>query len=209
MTICNECGQEIKATKEKCKDCNGNKIVETEKGSRACERCNGSGLEISAKNRNNRSRGHANERRLAKQLKKWWSPDGKYDFVRTPQSGGSKLKVGWKLAGDICTNAPDWPFHIECKREKGWELEQILTADKCRLKEYWDQAIIDCPKGQIPIVIMSHPDSPIQYIMYSSDILHPSIKMMKRLEYVFVSFSTLKELLSINPDTLRGLKVTP
>ncbi len=125
-----------------------------------CQFCKGVGTDIPNINRNGRAKGHSNERRLAKLLQKWWSPDGKYEFKRTPGSGASPLAKDWGLAGDIATTAPDWPYHVEAKREKGWSFDQLLTSEKGgRLMEYWDQATSQAKNNKIPIVIFSHPGS--------------------------------------------------
>jgi hypothetical protein len=66
--------------------------------------------------KSSRSKGHAFERRVAKQLQDWWNEGGKfnYEMKRCPQSGGSVLKVGFRMFGDVVSNAPDFKYGIEC-----------------------------------------------------------------------------------------------
>ena len=178
-----------------------------------CNRCGGSGKEISAKNRNNRSRGSANERRLAKLLSNWWIRNGvKYDFLRTPQSGGSKLKDGFDMAGDITTNAPDWPFHVEAKREAAWDILQLITGvSGGRIMAYWKQASEDCPTGKTPFVIMSHPQGTQQFGILPKEQCE-DLLVANRISYMMCSglcIFALGFLLDVNPTViLSQIKVT-
>jgi hypothetical protein len=129
---------------------------------RACKRCNTTGLELSSKNRNNRSRGHSLERKVIQIFKEWWvKPDGtEYDWRRTPQSGGSPLASEWRLAGDVCVNDPEFPFTIECKNEKGWNLDSLITSPEHpgRIFEYINQAMMEKEQQPgIPLIYMTHP----------------------------------------------------
>lgn len=109
--------------------------------------------------RSARTKGHAFERRVAAALQKWWP--GNHEFKRTPMSGGSVLKVGWDMAGDICTTAPDFKFHIECKNTNSWDgFHQALTADKFKLWEWLDQAMFDCPDGKETLIICTRTGHP-------------------------------------------------
>lgn len=124
-----------------------------------CKRCNGNGVERSAANRNNRSRGSSNEYKACNTFIEWWKkPDGgAYEFKRTPQSGGSDLAIGWDMAGDVCTNAPDFPFSVECKRDQGWNLEQLINPTGTRMGEFMEQALSDCPPHRISLLWLMHP----------------------------------------------------
>ena len=211
--ICEKCQQEISITKQACKDCLGVGLIYTpdpaeplnlaKRKQKSCARCNGGGREISAKNRNNRSRGNANERRLAKILAEWWIRDGKkYDFQRSPQSGGSKLKEGFDMAGDITTNAPDWPFHVEAKREAGWDILQLLTTDAGgRIGKYWEQARHDCPPNKVPLIIMSHPEGTLQYVMMD---FNYGIDLLCRYGIKYLSHNSLYLVISLNSLTSIG-----
>jgi hypothetical protein len=101
---------------------------------------------------------------VAKKLQKWWNQDGKfkYEFKRTPQSGGSSLKQGWGLAGDIATTAPNWPYHIECKNAPGSfkGLHQFFSAEKFVFWDWLVQCRKDCPEGKRIVVIFNRFDQP-------------------------------------------------
>ena len=109
-----------------------------------------------------RRKGANFERNVAKKFKKWWP--GNYEFKRTPMSGGSVLKEGWDLAGDVCTNAPDFKYHLELKNSpgkfKGWH--QFFTTSKWQLWEWLEQAYSDCPTGidKVPLLIVNRFDQP-------------------------------------------------
>ena len=49
-------------------------------------------------------------------------------------------------------------IHIECKNQKTWQL-----------KKWIDQAVEDCPKGRVPIVIFHQHNSSEDYVTLSLD----------------------------------------
>jgi hypothetical protein len=156
---CPKCFNEFSVLDQPCRKCDGKRIIPNAKGKDApCSRCNGLGTEQSAMNRGNRSRGASNEAKAIKAFSKWWlKPDGtEYEWRRTPQSGGSALKEGWDMAGDLCTTAPDWPWSVECKRDKNWELSQLLTGTG-RIHDFMKQATDDCPDHRNPMLFLMHP----------------------------------------------------
>lgn len=110
--------------------------------------------------RSARTKGQAFERKIAKALQDWWP--GRYEFRRSPQSGGSVLKEGFDMAGDICTNAPDFLYHLELKNTPSqWTgLHQYFTSEKFALWDYLDQAEKDRPKNKIPLVIFTRTGQP-------------------------------------------------
>lgn len=86
-----------------------------------------------------KNKGSGYERKIAKMLKSIW-PDG--DFERTPMSGGSQLRIGWKLTGDIVTNSPTFDFCVECKKVEGWKLEKLFEDDiNPIIYKWWSQTI--------------------------------------------------------------------
>lgn len=187
MIRCPKCKHNFSEIDQPCKKCDGGGfqwighvgyIYYTEPPSdvfnqykrQPCARCNGSGVERSASNRNNRSRGSSNEYKAVKFFTNFWRKlDGSaYEFKRTPQSGGSDLAVGFDMAGDLCTNAPDFPFHCEAKRDKGWEFTQLLTSPDtgARLGTFIRQALADCPEHKVPLLWLMQPGpSQPTYIM--------------------------------------------
>jgi hypothetical protein len=162
--LCPKCKHEFGATEEPCNKCRGEKLTLNKKQKTApCNRCNASGLEISAKNRNNRSRGANNEYKVRDLFAAWWlKPDGtQYEWARTPQSGGNAtLAAGFNMAGDITTTAPDWPWHVEAKRTKGWSFDQLLTKAPeivGELGQHMAQAVDEAPTGKIPLLFLQNP----------------------------------------------------
>jgi hypothetical protein len=123
-----------------------------------CPRCNGSGVELANRNRQNRSRGHGYERDIAKHLTEWWRKfDPTAEFQRTPSSGGSALKVGWDMAGDLTTNSKQFPLHLECKKQKNWALSDLLLEPKGGLREYVNQTFVDAPPKRVPALFLNNP----------------------------------------------------
>jgi len=115
-----------------------------------------------------RRKGANFERNVAKKLKAWWPGD--HDFKRTPQSGGSALKEGWDLAGDIATTAKDFFWHIECKNApgsfQGWH--QFFTSTKFKIWEWLDQAEKDRPDDKEIMLIVNRFDQPTWCVSISN-----------------------------------------
>lgn len=106
-----------------------------------------------------RRKGANFEHNIAKKLLKWWPGD--YEFKRTPMSGGSKLKVGWDLAADICTNAPDFKYSIECKNvPSSFTGLHNFFSDKSQIWSWLDQSKVECPKHRKPLLIFNRFDMP-------------------------------------------------
>jgi len=133
-----------------------------------------------------RRKGANFERGLAKKLKKWWP--GNYEFKRTPQSGGSALKEGFDMAGDICTNAPDFRYHIEAKNSPGSfkGFHQFFTADKFKVWEWWEQAIKDCPEHRTPLLIVNRFDQPTWCIFIMDGFI--GVHMIERLHQLNIPY---------------------
>lgn len=182
-----------------------------------CPRCNGLGSERSAANRHNRSKGAANEAKAVKTFTEWWvGPNGeKYDFKRTPQSGGSTLAKEFQVSGDICSNDPDFPFSVECKRDAGWDLEQLFNTDGgARIGEFAEQSIKDAPSHKIPTLWIQHPGPSqptfiillmpfrIQLSWQTIGTASGIIRLDEDMRYIVMS---LKKFLSVMPAAWREL----
>ena len=131
-----------------------------------------------------RRKGHAFERKVAKQLQDWWVISGQsYLFRRTPMSGGSTLKDGWGLAGDIATTAPTFNWHLELKNAPGSfaGLHQLISADKCKIWGWLNQAIHDCPPFNNVMLIVNRYDQPTWCIT-------PRVSVIERLGLCGVDF---------------------
>lgn len=75
-------------------------------------------------------------------LQEWWGTD----FAKTPKSGGfstKKFRRDWNAEADVVTPDESFPFAVEVKWREGWCFEQIITAPKTEIWEWWEQA-----KGQ-------------------------------------------------------------
>lgn len=108
-----------------------------------------------------KTKGNAFERRIAKMLKEWWglyNPDA--DFQRTPLSGGSRLKEGWMLVGDIVCNDPTYPFHTELKNRERWRIDQIFEDTGPVISEWWAQTVVECPVEKEPLLILTRNHRP-------------------------------------------------
>ena len=109
-----------------------------------------------------KTKGASFERRIAKSLGDWWE----VKFYRTPQSGGSHLKEGYELAGDIATPAQDFRFHVECKNQESWSLHGLMTSPKSAVWKWWEQTLSDCPKDREPLLIFTKNHLPSFTLMY-------------------------------------------
>jgi len=99
-----------------------------------------------------KAKGSSFERRIAKSLGDWWETK----FYRTPQSGGSYLKEGYELAGDVATPAEDFRFHVECKNQECLgKFHNFLVSEKAAVWKWWEQCQSDCPKDRVPLLIFT------------------------------------------------------
>jgi hypothetical protein len=113
-----------------------------------------------------KTKGASFERRIAKSLGDWWD----VKFYRTPQSGGSHLKEGYELAGDVATPAEDFRFHVECKNQEAWTIHGLMTSPKSSVWKWWKQTRDDCPSDRIPLLIFTRNHLPT-FVMLGDDLL--------------------------------------
>ena len=111
-----------------------------------------------------KTKGASFERRIAKSLGEWWG----VKFYRTPQSGGSHLKEGYELAGDIATPADEFRLHIECKNQESWTIHGLMTSAKSAVWKWWDQTLNDCPVDRVPVLIFTRNHLPAFIMMQDS-----------------------------------------
>jgi len=142
-------------------------------------------------------KGSGFERKISKFLKEMW-PDG--EFERTPMSGGSQLRKGWKLAGDIVTTSLTFPFCVECKKQEKWRLEGLHLRDNI-INKWWHQALDESRLvGKKPLLIFSRNHSPIYAAIRTKDwpretLKYPAffIKTPKFIVFLFEEIGKLYE----------------
>jgi Holliday junction resolvase-like predicted endonuclease len=94
-----------------------------------------------------KDKGNRGEYQAARLLEKWWGSD----FTKTPQSGGfstKKFREEWGAEADVVTPDESFPFSVEVKWHEGWTLDQLLTAPKTDMWEWWEQAKGQTPEGK-------------------------------------------------------------
>lgn len=111
---------------------------------------------------NSHRKGGRRERWVAKKLGKWWGSK----FRRTPQSGGSALAEDWRLAGDVATKDPEFPFCVEVKDQESWHMTQLFVSEKCKPWKWWEQAVTQTLEGDEPILIFTRKYQPVWIMMY-------------------------------------------
>jgi hypothetical protein len=99
---------------------------------------------------NSKVKGNSYENKICKILTSHFNEK----FTRVPSSGGIHSLHAKQIAGDIVT--PDWfPFVIECKKQQGWTLEQIIEG-KGVFYRWWKQVCNDSKKvNKYPLLIFS------------------------------------------------------
>jgi hypothetical protein len=93
-----------------------------------------------------RNKGASYERHIAKILTKWWGSQ----IDRVPQSGGWQKE---RITGDVAAD-DKFPFSVECKKQEGWHLEDILYKDSL-ITKWWKQCCDDCPDSKTPLLVFS------------------------------------------------------
>jgi hypothetical protein len=100
---------------------------------------------LSRKGSKSRRKGSVYERKIAKLFLEKWG----LKLTRTPMSGGFKKDVtSAEFRGDLNTldKLISFLLHTECKDHIMW-----------KLKEWFEQAVADCPEGKYPTVIFHQP----------------------------------------------------
>jgi hypothetical protein len=159
-TLCPHCKQSFGAMEEPCRKCEGAKLIIGPKNKQiVCPRCNATGLNISAQNRHNRTKGASNERKAVAFFTDFWtSPTGeKYAWRKTPQSGGMSLAAEFKMSGDIATTAPDFPFGVECKRDASFSLSNIFNSNGSIIKFIAQVEEDNADNNKIPMLWLMNP----------------------------------------------------
>lgn len=109
---------------------------------------------------NGRAKGSRNELVLAKLFEMWW---GHGSFARTPMSGGWATPAhrdGFRTHGDIITTALDFPFTVEAKKQEAWSLDALLHNEKCKVHEWYDQAVKGTPRDVMPLLVATRNRQP-------------------------------------------------
>lgn len=104
---------------------------------------------------NGRQKGSNQERRVAKLFSEWWGSE----CYRTPGSGSwatKKTNKNLNASGDIVCEDPNFVFTIECKKQEGWNLEQLFDPNqKGMFFKWWDQCVSETPEGKIPLLVFN------------------------------------------------------
>ena len=101
---------------------------------------------------NSRDKGRRGETQALEQLKDWWGSE----FARTPSSGGFKTKKfrqDWNAEGDIVTPDQTFPFAVEVKWQEEWTLDQLLTAPKTKVWDWWEQAKRETADDRLTLLV--------------------------------------------------------
>ncbi len=85
-----------------------------------------------------RRKGIRGERKLALILETWWGTK----FRRVPRSGALRWGTDQRVAGDLVTNDPNFPFVVEVKNRENWELIHLFDG-KGKIFDWWEQVRAD------------------------------------------------------------------
>lgn len=121
---------------------------------------------------NGRKKGQGAERKLVKLFEAWWGTR----FFRTPGSGAFATRGFMdmdlsNMAGDIVTVDKSFPFCVESKKVEGWTLEQMLTSDKTKMHDWWEQTTRETPTGKIPLLVFTKNHAPLYVMMCWRDMV--------------------------------------
>lgn len=102
-----------------------------------------------------RQKGSNFEREVAKIFAKWCG----YKVSRTPLSGGWGGKAEHGTCGDLVVERryyKKFPFCVECKKQEGWCLDDLLHNDKTKVKAWWQQCRADAKHvDKVPLLVMA------------------------------------------------------
>ena len=126
-----------------------------------------------------RRKGAKFENELCRLLSIWWFPDRHYDKAyiselpfRRRFTTSSPLSGEWEGKGDVLHNyeVVGFPFCVEAKNHKGWELDGAFYVKKWKIYQWWEQCEEQADKmGLLPLLIFTRNQRPI-YAMYYKEI---------------------------------------
>lgn len=123
--------------------------------------------------RKSRNKGNGFER-LSAQL---WSNYYGCKVKRAPRSGGWATVAGFGPKGDLVFRDRKAPYHVECKKQEGWNLADLLTgfrglkgSGKNSIEQWWDQACRDCKGKKMPMLVFCKNKMPPLLMMYELDV---------------------------------------
>lgn len=116
-----------------------------------------------------RNKGNKYERDIAKAFEAYYG----CRVSRAPRSGGWSTVAGFGPRGDLIFAHRKAPYHVECKKQEGWDLSDLLTGKRINasngLRKWWKQASSQCGKGKVPMLVFARNHQ-------------PSLLMMRRYE---------------------------
>lgn len=122
---------------------------------------------------NSKQKGAEFELKVAKKFTMWAAPSG--EFIRTKNIqcvDFSQRTVGGDVAlikdNQVVKN---FPLSIECKKEEGWDLTQVLLRNaKHRFASWWEQSSFDAKAfGKVPVVVFAR-NFCKEFILYPAEI---------------------------------------
>lgn len=100
-----------------------------------------------------RDKGARGELEVVHLLQPWWRQlEPEAVFSRTADQG--RAPMDRRLHGDVLVQkAPRWPFHVEVKRNEGWNLRRWLDCAPSPVWGFWRQACVEArASGRSPML---------------------------------------------------------
>lgn len=110
---------------------------------------------------------------------------------RTPGSGGWATTGSFGPKGDLVFSAKKVPYHVELKKQEGWELTDLLSgkrsADKTStmsIEKWWKQTTRDCSAKKVPMLIFAKNHVPPLLMLRVNDLTMLSSKITFVADFV-------------------------
>lgn len=116
---------------------------------------------MASRGKGSKTKGSSFERKIAKLFgeKLFNNPNA---LKRTPLSGGGAWKGDIQLNPESELSPKEFIYCIECKNNEQWNLYSLFQPNtKPIVFTWWEQTIKACPKGKIPLLVMSKNFYPI------------------------------------------------
>lgn len=123
------------------------------------------------------AKGSAFERKMARDISKWWYGNEGYLWRRPGPGTRFFKKDKHRHSGDIVPSVDrrlprEFPLHIElkCYAKKRLKLDMLLWPKRNPIQKIWNKTVDECRKDLFPMLLLKANNTPVVCVMRVKDI---------------------------------------